>query len=76
MPSPTTHYVEYGVGYDPDYGSHRGYGDDSWIEEMDGLFAATTSLFRAGQFQLAVDCVHRALPYLPAWRGRLPLHAP
>ncbi len=48
-------YVEYGVGYDPDYGAHRGYGDDSWIEEMDALFAAATSLFRAGQFKLAVD---------------------
>ena len=48
-------YVEYGVGYDPDYGTHRDYGDDSWIEKMDALFAATSSLFRAGQFQLAVD---------------------
>jgi tetratricopeptide (TPR) repeat protein len=48
-------YVEYGVGYDPDYGAHRGFGDDSWIEEMDGLFAAATSFFRAGRFEAAVD---------------------
>ncbi len=48
------HYVEDGVGYDPAYGEHHGFGDDSWIEEMDDLFAATTSLFRAGQFQRAV----------------------
>jgi hypothetical protein len=30
-------YVEYGVGYDPEYGTHRGFGDDSWIDEMDDL---------------------------------------
>jgi hypothetical protein len=48
-------YVEYGVGYDEDYGTHVGHGDDSWIEEMDSLFAATTSLFRAGEFKLAVE---------------------
>jgi hypothetical protein len=48
-------YVQYGVGYDPDYGTHRGYGDDSWIDEMDGLFASATSFFRAGQFEAAVD---------------------
>jgi len=48
-------YVEYGVGYDPDYGTHRGFGDDSWIDEMDDLFAAATSFFRAGQFEAAAD---------------------
>jgi tetratricopeptide (TPR) repeat protein len=48
-------YVEYGVGYDPDYGSHRGYGDDSWIDEMDSLFDAATSFFRAGQFKAAAE---------------------
>ena len=48
-------YVEYGTGYDPDYGEYRGFGDDSWIDEMDDLFAAATSLFRAGQFQAAAD---------------------
>ena len=48
-------YVEYGVGYDPDYHTHRGFGDDSWIDEMDDLFAAATSFFRAGQFEAAAD---------------------
>ncbi len=43
-------YVEYGAGYDPDYGDYRGFGDDSWIDEMDSLFAATTSLYRAGNY--------------------------
>ena len=46
-------YVEYGSGYDPDYGEYRGFGDDSWIDEMDSLFAATTSLYRAGNYQTA-----------------------
>ena len=48
-------YVEYGSGYDPEYGDYRGFGDDSWIEEMDDLFAAATSLFRAGQFKAATE---------------------
>jgi hypothetical protein len=48
-------YVQDGVGYDPEYRSHRGYGDDSWIDEMDDLFAATDSLYRAGQFSVAVE---------------------
>jgi hypothetical protein len=48
-------YVEYGAGYDPDYGDYRGFGDDSWIDEMDELFAAATSFFRAGQFKAAAD---------------------
>lgn len=46
-------YVEYGSGYDPDYGEYRGFGDDSWIDEMDNLFAAATSLFRAGNYRAA-----------------------
>ena len=48
-------YVEYGAGYDPEYGEYRGFGDDSWIDEMDDLFAAATSFFRAGQFKPAAD---------------------
>ena len=35
--------------------SHRGFGDDSWIDEMDDLFAAADSLYRAGQFPVAVE---------------------
>src|SRR4051794_27703707 len=46
-------YVEYGSGYDPDYGEYRGFGDDSWIDEMDSLFAGATSLYRAGNYQAA-----------------------
>ena len=48
-------YVQNGVGYDPEYHSHRGYGDDSWIDEIDDLFAAADSLYRAGQFSVAVE---------------------
>ncbi len=48
-------YVEYGAGYDPDYGEYRGFGDDSWIDEMDDLFDAATSFFRAGRFKAAAD---------------------
>jgi hypothetical protein len=46
-------YVQYGSGYDPDYGEYRGFGDDSWIDQMDSLFAAATSLYRAGDYQTA-----------------------
>lgn len=48
-------YVEYGSGYDPDYGEYRGFGDDSWIDEMDGLFAAATTLYRAGNYRGAAS---------------------
>jgi hypothetical protein len=53
-------YVQYGSGYDPDYGEYRGFGDDSWIDEMDNLFAAATSLYRAGDYQ-AVAAAYIAL---------------
>ena len=48
------HYVEYGAGYDPEYGDYRGFGDDGWIDEMDDLFAATSSFFRAGKWRAVV----------------------
>ncbi len=48
-------YVEYGAGYDPEYGEYRGFGDDSWIGETDDLFSAATSFFRAGRFKAAAD---------------------
>jgi hypothetical protein len=48
-------YVQYGAGYDPDYGDYRGFGDDSWIDEMDSLFAATTSLYREGNYRTAAS---------------------
>jgi hypothetical protein len=46
-------YVQYGAGYDPDCGEYRGFGDDGWIDEMDSLFAATTGIYRAGNYQAA-----------------------
>lgn len=46
-------YIQYGTGYDPDYGDYRGFGDDGWIDEMDGLFASATSLYRAGNYPVA-----------------------
>jgi len=46
-------YVQYGAGYDPDYGEYRGFGDDGWIDEMDSLFATATGLYRAGDYQAA-----------------------
>jgi hypothetical protein len=48
-------YVEYGSGYDPDYGEHRGFGDDGWIDEMDSLFASAASLYRAGNYRGAAS---------------------
>jgi tetratricopeptide (TPR) repeat protein len=48
-------YVQDGVGCDPEYHAHRGFGDDSWIDELDDLFAAADSLFRAGHFAVAVE---------------------
>jgi hypothetical protein len=53
-------YVQEGVGYDPEYHAHRGFGDDGWIDEMDDLFAAADRLFHAGQFAVAVEA-YRAL---------------
>lgn len=56
-------YVEYGAGYDPEYGEYRGFGSDDWIDELDELFAAATSFFRAGQFQAAAEA-HVALLHI------------
>jgi|GEM_PF-2763099 hypothetical protein len=44
-------YAEYEAGYDPDYSEYRGFGDDSWIDEMDSLFAAATALYRAENYR-------------------------
>jgi len=69
-------YVEYGAGYDPDYGEYRGFGDDSWIAEMDKLFDVATSLFRAGQFKAAADAYGALfVPHLRPQPGRVSLHA-
>ncbi len=45
-------YVDF-VDYHADYGAHTGFGDDGWIDEMDDLFDAATSFFRAGRFTAA-----------------------
>jgi hypothetical protein len=37
-----------------EYGDYRGFGDDGWIDEMDDLFAATSSFFRAGKWRAVV----------------------
>ncbi|MCI0391345.1 MAG: hypothetical protein MOB07_21600 [Acidobacteria bacterium] len=57
-------FVEYGAGYDPEEGAHRGYGDDSWIKEMDGLFETAELYFLAHRYntveeayQLLFDCL-------------------
>ena len=43
-------FVEYGAGYDPDEGEYHGFGDDSWIEEMDALFEAAELYFLARHY--------------------------
>jgi len=45
-------FVEY-VAYDPEEGAHRGYGDDSWIEEMDRLFETAELYFLAHRYDTA-----------------------
>ncbi|MGH9766590.1 MAG: hypothetical protein ACREAB_04075 [Blastocatellia bacterium] len=46
-------FIEYGVGYDPEERAHHGYGDDSWIEEMDRLFEMTELYFLARRYDTA-----------------------
>lgn len=46
-------FVEYGAGYDPDEGEYHGFGDDSWIEEMDALFEAAELYFLARRYGIA-----------------------
>lgn len=48
-------FVEYGVGYDPEEGAHRGYGDDSWIKEMDGLFETAELYFLAHRYKIVEE---------------------
>jgi hypothetical protein len=44
-------FVEYGSGYDPEEGAHHGFGDDSWIAEMDGLFEAAELYLLAHHYE-------------------------
>jgi hypothetical protein len=57
-------FVEYGAGYDPEEGEYHGFGDDSWIGEMDELFETTELYFLAHHYetvekayQLLFDCL-------------------
>ncbi|MCI0390187.1 MAG: hypothetical protein MOB07_15655 [Acidobacteria bacterium] len=57
-------FVEYGAGYDPEEGTHHGFGDDSWIGEMDELFETAELYFLAHHYdtvekayQLLFDCL-------------------
>jgi hypothetical protein len=57
-------FVEYGAGYDPEEGAHHGFGDDSWIREMDDLFKTVELYFLAHHYntvekayQLLFDCL-------------------
>jgi hypothetical protein len=45
-------FVEYGAGYDPDEGEYHGFGDESWIEEMDALFEVAESYFLARHYAI------------------------
>jgi hypothetical protein len=52
-----------GTEEEPDYDEYEntpGYGNEEWVEELDALFDAATSLFRAGQFAAAA-AAYRAL---------------
>ena len=42
-----------GAGYDPDEGEYRGFGDDSWSDEMDELFEYTERYFLARRYRAA-----------------------
>jgi hypothetical protein len=57
-------FVEYGVGYDREERAHHGFGDDSWIAELDGLFEAAELYFLAHHYEtvaqayrLLFDCL-------------------
>lgn len=57
-------FVEYGAGYDPEEGEYHGFGDDSWIDEMDELFEETEIYFLARHYntvekasQLLFECL-------------------
>ena len=53
-------FVEYGAGYDPEEGEYHGFGDDSWIDEMDGLFEDAEIYFLARRY----DAVMKAYQLL------------
>ncbi len=50
-------FVQY-TEYDPDEREYHGFGDDSWIEEMDALFDAAASYVSAGRYDTAIAAYH------------------
>ena len=53
-------YVD-GWGWDPEIYEERAFGDESWAEEMDDLFAAANAAFLDGDLQLAREGLGRLL---------------
>jgi len=53
-------YVD-GWGWDPEICDERAFGDDSWVEEMNDLFAAANAVFLDGDMQLAREGLGRLL---------------
>lgn len=53
-------YVD-GWGWDPEICDERAFGDDSWVEEMDDLFAAANAVFFDGDMLLAREGLGRLL---------------
>ncbi len=56
----TGRYV-HGWGWDPEIYEERAFGDDSWADEMDDLFAAANAAFLAGDMELAREALGRLL---------------
>lgn len=50
-----------GWGWDDDLYQERAWGDESWVDEMDDLFAAAADAFLAGDLALAKDAYGRLL---------------
>ncbi len=53
-------FAEYGASYDPEEGEYHAFGDDSWIDEMDGLFEDAEIYFLAHRY----DAVMKAYQLL------------
>lgn len=50
-----------GYGWDPDLHGERVFGDESWVWEMDDLFAGAASAFLDGDWSLAAEAYGRLL---------------
>lgn len=48
-------------GWDDDLHDERAFGDESWVEEMDELFASASDVFLDGDMQLAREALGRLL---------------